>query len=94
MARETSAAEGCLRFEVEAGEEAREKLEARHDAALAIQDLYPGMGMMGTDVRLRSPLPAPSGHARDTIESRGLECAIPGQVRDGNCHAVPRRHGR
>ena len=51
VARETSAAEGCTSFEFEADEEAREKLwEARHDAALAISDLYPGMGMMGTDV--------------------------------------------
>jgi len=43
VARETSAAEGCSSFEVEAGEEAREKLwESRHDAALAIRDLYQG----------------------------------------------------
>jgi D-lactate dehydrogenase (cytochrome) len=90
VARETSAAEGCSSFEVEAGEEAREKLwEARHDAALAIRDLYPGMGMMGTDVCVPiSDLPGALRHARDTIESRGLDGAILGHVGDGNYHAV------
>jgi len=90
VARETSAADGCSSFEVEAGEEAREKLwEARHDAALAISDLYPGMGMMGTDVCVPiSDLPGALRHARDTIESRGLHGAILGHVGDGNYHAV------
>jgi D-lactate dehydrogenase (cytochrome) len=42
-ARETSAAEGCYLFEVEADEAARERLwEARHEAAIAIQNLHPG----------------------------------------------------
>src|SRR5918994_960847 len=88
VARETSVAEGCSSFEVEAGEEAREKLwEARHDAALAIQDLYPSMGMMGTDVCVPiSDLPGALRHARDTIESRGLDGAILGNVGDGNYH--------
>ena len=90
VARETSASEGCSSFEFEADEEAREKLwEARHDAALAIRDLYPGMGMMGTDVCVPiSDLPGALRHARDTIESRGLEGAILGHVGDGNYHAV------
>jgi D-lactate dehydrogenase (cytochrome) len=90
VARETSAAEGCLTFEVEAGEEEREKLwEARHEAALAIRDHYPGMGMMSTDVCVPiSDLPGALRHARDTIESRGLEGAILGHVGDGNYHAV------
>jgi D-lactate dehydrogenase (cytochrome) len=90
VARETSAAQGCSSFEVEAGEEAREKLwEARHDAALAIRDLYPGMGMMGTDVCVPiSDLPGALRHARDTIGSRGLDGAILGHVGDGNYHAV------
>jgi D-lactate dehydrogenase (cytochrome) len=90
VARETSAAEGCTSFEFEADEEAREKLwEARHDAALAISDLYPGMGMMGTDVCVPiSDLPGALRHARDTIESRGLDGAILGHVGDGNYHAV------
>ena len=72
VARETSAAEGCTSFEFEADEEAREKLwEARHDAALAISDPTPGMGMMGTDVCVPiSDLPGALRHARDTIESR------------------------
>ena len=90
VARETSAAEGCSSFEVEVGEEAREKLwEARHDAALAIRDLYPGMGMMSTDVCVPiSDLPVALRHARDAIESRGLDGAILGHVGDGNYHAV------
>jgi D-lactate dehydrogenase (cytochrome) len=90
VARETSASEGCSAFEFEADEEAREKLwEARHDAALAIRDLYPEMGMMGTDVCVPiSDLPGALRHARDTIESRGLEGAILGHVGDGNYHAV------
>src|SRR5215210_8486247 len=90
VARDTSAAEGCSSFEFEAGEEAREKLwEARHDAALAIRDLYPGMGMMGTDVCVPiSDLPGALRHARDTIASRGIAGAILGHVGDGNYHAV------
>jgi D-lactate dehydrogenase (cytochrome) len=90
VARETSASEGCTAFEFEADEEGREKLwEARHDAALAIRDLYPEMGMMGTDVCVPiSDLPGALRHARDTIESRGLEGAILGHVGDGNYHAV------
>jgi D-lactate dehydrogenase (cytochrome) len=90
VARETSASEGCSSFEFEADEEAREKLwEARHDAALAIRDLYPGMGMMATDVCVPiSELPGALRHARDIIESRGLDGAILGHVGDGNYHAV------
>jgi D-lactate dehydrogenase (cytochrome) len=90
VARETSASEGCSSFEFEADEGAREKLwEARHDAALAIRDLYPGMGMMSTDVCVPiSDLPGALRHARDIIESRGLDGAILGHVGDGNYHAV------
>jgi D-lactate dehydrogenase (cytochrome) len=90
VARETSASEGCSSFEFEADEEACEKLwEARHDAALAISDLYPGMGMMATDVCVPiSDLPGALRHARDIIESRGLDGAILGHVGDGNYHAV------
>ena len=90
VARETSVSEGCSSFEFEADEEAREKLwEARHDAALAISDLYPGMGMMATDVCVPiSDLPGALRHARDIIESRGLDGAILGHVGDGNYHAV------
>jgi D-lactate dehydrogenase (cytochrome) len=89
-ARETSVAEGCSLFEVEADEAARERLwEARHEAAIAIQSLHPGMGMMSTDVCVPiSDLPGALRHARDTIESRGLEGAILGHVGDGNYHAV------
>ena len=90
VARETSVSEGCSSFEFEADEEAREKLwEARHDAALAISDLYPGMGMMATDVCVPiSELPGALRHARDIIESRGMDGAILGHVGDGNYHAV------
>jgi D-lactate dehydrogenase (cytochrome) len=90
VAREISAADGCSSFTVEAGVEDREKLwEARHEAALAIRDLYPGMGMMGTDVCVPiSDLPGALRHARDTIEARGLKGAILGHVGDGNYHAV------
>jgi D-lactate dehydrogenase (cytochrome) len=90
MVRRIFADEGCSRFDVEADEAAREKLwEARHDAALAIQALYPGMGMMSTDVCVPiSDLPEALRHARETVESRGLEAAILGHVGDGNYHAV------
>lgn len=90
VAREISASEGCTSFEFEADEAAREKLwEARHDAALAIRDLYPGKGMMGTDVCVPiSDLPGALRHARDTIASRGIDGAILGHVGDGNYHAV------
>src|SRR5215217_6228558 len=83
VARETSVSEGCSSFEFEADEEARD------DAALAISDLYPGMGMMATDVCVPiSDLPGALRHARDIIESRGLDGAILGHVGDGNYHAV------
>ncbi|HZF59736.1 MAG TPA: FAD-linked oxidase C-terminal domain-containing protein [Rubrobacter sp.] len=89
-AREVSGAEGCASFEFEADEAGREKLwEARHDAALAIRDLYPGQGMMGTDVCVPiSDLPGALRHARDTLASHGLDGAILGHVGDGNYHAV------
>ena len=89
-AREISNSEGCSAFEFEADEAAREKLwEARHDAALAVRDLYPGKGMMGTDVCVPiSDLPGALRHARDAIASRGIDGAILGHVGDGNYHAV------
>src|SRR5215208_5057749 len=90
VAREISTSEDCSSFEFEADEAVREKLwEARHDAALAIRDLYPGKGMMGTDVCVPiSDLPGALRHARDTIASRGIDGAILGHVGDGNYHAV------
>src|SRR5918997_478501 len=89
-ARDVSTSGGCASFEFEADEAARERLwEARHDAALAIRDLYPGQGMMGTDVCVPiSDVPGALRHARDTIASRGLDGAILGHVGDGNYHAV------
>ncbi len=90
VARGSADAEGCETFEFEADAAAREKLwEARHDAALAIQKLYPGRGMMGTDVCVPiSNLPGALRHARETIEAHGLEGVILGHVGDGNYHAV------
>ena len=90
VARSLADDEGCERFDFEADAAAREKLwEARHDAALAIQALYPGQGMMGTDVCVPiSDLPGALQHARETIASRGLEGVILGHVGDGNYHAV------
>ena len=90
VAREISDSEGCSSFEFEADEAAREKLwEARHEAALAIRDLYPGKGMMGTDVCVPiSDLPGALRHAREAITSRGIDGAILGHVGDGNYHAV------
>jgi D-lactate dehydrogenase (cytochrome) len=90
VAREISGSEGGSSFDFEADEAAREKLwEARHDAALAIRDLYPGKGMMGTDVCVPiSALPGALRHARDTIASRGIDGTILGHVGDGNYHAV------
>lgn len=90
VARETSAAHGCSSFEVEADEGAREKLwEARHEAALAIRDRHPGMGMMTTDVCVPiSELAGALRHAREAVEARGLEGTILGHVGDGNYHAV------
>jgi len=84
VVRLTSAADGCSSFDVEADEEAREKLwEARHDAALAIRDLYPGMGLMTTDVCIPiSDLPGALRHARDTVESHGLDGVDPGDEAD------------
>jgi D-lactate dehydrogenase (cytochrome) len=88
--RDLARAEDCESLEFEADAAAREKLwEARHDAALAIRDLYPGMGMMGTDVCVPiSDLPGALRHARETIQNRGLEGVILGHVGDGNYHAV------
>ncbi len=90
VVRDLARSEGCESFEFEADAAAREKLwEARHDAALAIRDLYPGMGMMGTDVCVPiSDLPDALRHARETIQNHGLEGVILGHVGDGNYHAV------
>ena len=90
VVRDLARAEDCESLEFEADAAGREKLwEARHDAALAIRDLYPGMGMMGTDVCVPiSDLPGALRHARETIQNRGLEGVILGHVGDGNYHAV------
>jgi D-lactate dehydrogenase (cytochrome) len=89
-ARSLSEANGSTAFEFEEDEAAREKLwEARHEAALAIQELYKDRKPMTTDVCVPiSELPGALRHARETIASRGLDGAILGHVGDGNYHAV------
>jgi D-lactate dehydrogenase (cytochrome) len=89
-ARALCEAEGAKRFDFEEDEAARERLwEARHEAALAIKELYPDRRPMTTDVCVPiSELPGALRHARDAIASRGLERAILGHVGDGNYHAV------
>ena len=90
VARRISESEGSRAFEFEADEAGRERLwEARHEAGLAVRDLYPGKNPMTTDVCVPiSDLPEALRHARDTIESHGLDGAILGHVGDGNYHAV------
>ena len=89
-ARRISESEGSAAFEFEADEAGRERLwEARHEAGLAVRDLYPAKNPMTTDVCVPiSDLPEALRHARDTIESHGLDGAILGHVGDGNYHAV------
>ena len=89
-ARELADAEGCSTFEFEADRAAREKLwEARHDAGLAVQELYPDRRPMTTDVCVPvSELPGALGHAREVIADRGFDGAILGHVGDGNYHAI------
>ncbi len=89
-ARTLCEAEGSGAFEFEEDEAGRERLwEARHEAALAIKELYQDRRPMTTDVCVRiSDLPAALRHARDAIASRGLDGAILGHVGDGNYHAV------
>jgi D-lactate dehydrogenase (cytochrome) len=90
VARRISESEGSRAFEFEAEEAGRERLwEARHEAGLAVRDLYPGKNPMTTDVCVPiSDLPEALRHARDTIESYGLDGAILGHIGDGNYHAV------
>jgi D-lactate dehydrogenase (cytochrome) len=89
-ARALCEAEGAKGFDFEEDEAARERLwEARHEAALAMKELYPGRRPMTTDVCVPiSELPGALSHARDAIASRGFEGAILGHVGDGNYHAV------
>jgi D-lactate dehydrogenase (cytochrome) len=90
VARSLSEAEGARAFDFEEDEVGRERLwEARHEAALAIRELYRDKKPMTTDVCVPiSELPDALREARTTIESRGLDGAILGHVGDGNYHAV------
>jgi D-lactate dehydrogenase (cytochrome) len=85
-----SEAEGADSFDFEEDEAGRERLwEARHEAALAIRELYRDKLPMTTDVCVPiSDLPDALREARTTIGSRGLDGAILGHVGDGNYHAV------
>lgn len=89
-ARSIAEAEGCFAFEFESDEAGRERLwGVRHEAGLAVRDLYSGKRPMTTDVCVPVyDLPGALRHARDTIESYGLDGAILGHVGDGNYHAV------
>ncbi len=89
-ARTLSEADGAESFDFEEDEAGRERLwEARHEAALAIRELYMDKLPMTTDVCVPiSDLPDALREARTTIESRGLDGAILGHVGDGNYHAV------
>jgi D-lactate dehydrogenase (cytochrome) len=89
-ARDISNSEGSNAFEFESDEAGREKLwEARHEAGIAIKELHPEVRPMTTDVCVPvSDLPGALRHARDIIESHGLDGAILGHVGDGNYHAV------
>ena len=89
-AKRLAEAEGCSAFEFEADGAAREKLwEARHDAGIAVQKLYPDRRPMTTDVCVPvSELPGALGHARRVIADQGFDGAILGHVGDGNYHAI------
>ncbi len=90
VARTLSEAEGAEAFAFEEDEAGREKLwEARHEAALAIKELYQDKRPMTTDVCVPiSDLPEALRHARDAIASQGFDGTILGHVGDGNYHAV------
>lgn len=90
VARGISDSEGCEAFEFESDKEGREELwEARHEAALAIDEIYGEKRMVTTDVCVPiSDLPEALREARETIASYGLDGAILGHVGDGNYHAV------
>ena len=81
---------GCLAFEAERDEAARRRLwEARHEAALAVAELYLGRLPMTTDVCVPiSELAGALRHARRAIASRGMDGVILGHVGDGNYHAI------
>jgi D-lactate dehydrogenase (cytochrome) len=83
-------AEGVASLDFEEDEAGRERLwEARHEAAFAIKESYPGRRPMSTDVCVPiSELPGALSHARDIIASHGLDGTILGHVGDGNYHAV------
>ena len=89
-ARGIAEQEGCSTFEFESDEAGRERLwESRHEAGIAIKELHPEAKPMTTDVCVPvSDLPGALHHARETIESYGLDGAILGHVGDGNYHAV------
>ena len=90
VAREISDSEGCEAFEFESDEEGRERLwEARHEVALAIDELYGEERMVTTDVCVPiSDLPGALREACKTIEFYDLNGAILSHVGDGIYHAV------
>jgi D-lactate dehydrogenase (cytochrome) len=88
-AKEITEAENCRSFQFETDSKGRARLwEARHQAAMALMSGHPGKRLMVTDVCVPiSHLTDALHHARQTIESFGLEGSILGHVGDGNYHA-------
>ncbi|MDM5154962.1 FAD-linked oxidase C-terminal domain-containing protein [Bacillus sp. DX1.1] len=80
----------CEGIEFETDNAARNKLwEARHNLAYAYVHGYPGKKLMVTDVCLPiSELAGAIRHARETLDSLGLNGGIVGHVGDGNFHAL------
>jgi D-lactate dehydrogenase (cytochrome) len=89
-ARAIAGDEDCESFDFEADEEGRERLwEARHEAGIALDEIYADKGLMTTDVCVPvSDLTDALLDARRAIDARGLDGAVFGHVGDGNYHAV------
>jgi D-lactate dehydrogenase (cytochrome) len=89
-ARAVAGDEGCEYFDFEADEEGRERLwEARHEAGIALDEIYADKGLMTTDVCVPvSELTDALLDTRRAIDARDLDGAVFGHVGDGNYHAV------
>jgi D-lactate dehydrogenase (cytochrome) len=81
---------GCSGIEFESDFKARNQLwEARHNLAYAFAHGAPGKKLMSTDVCLPiSKLAGAVRHARETIDSMGIDGGILGHVGDGNFHVL------
>ncbi|RNF41258.1 FAD-binding oxidoreductase [Planococcus salinus] len=81
---------GCGQIDFETSTAGRNRLwEARHNLAYAFIHGYPGKKMMVTDVCLPiSKLAGAVAHARENLETLGMDGGIVGHVGDGNFHAL------